>query len=175
MESDGSITIDLDDDDLGAAGGPAITRIAYGRHLRVLLVDDRHESVERFVHSAADSVLDVRLEVVDDVGAALDRLRRATRKSQRRHAPDIVVANLTDADNHRLLADLRDDPDLDVPVVVLTRAAGADAERRSFALGAAGHLVSPTGDYERVALIHALPDYVPRARAAHAQLEANQG
>lgn len=170
MDAEGRNTIDLHDE--GGHGG--ITRLSYGRHLRVLLVDDRVESVERFLRSADESVLDVRVEVVADVGSALSRLRRTTTRRNGAHAPDVVVVHLADGDNHRLLADVRAEPGLDVPVVVLAHATDRDAERRSFALGAAGHLVSPSGDYERLALIHALPDYVPRARAAHAQLEANQ-
>jgi CheY-like chemotaxis protein len=170
MDPEGSSTIDLHDE-----GHPAgITRLSYGRHLRVLLVDDRADSVERFRRSADDSVLDVRVEVVGDVGSALSRLRRASSRRDGARAPDVVVTGLADGDNHRLLADVRAEDALDVPVVVLTRAADPEAERRSFALGAAGHLVSPSGEYERLALIHALPDYVPRARAAHVELESHQ-
>lgn len=170
MDPEGSSAIDVDDE----GGHAGITRLSYGRHLRVLLVDDRQESVERFLRAADESVLDVRVEVVADVGSALTRLRRTTARRNGTRAPDVVVVHLADGDNHRLLADVRAEPELDVPVVVLAHVADRDAERRSFALGAAGHLVSPSGDYERLALIHALPDYVPRARAAHAELEANQ-
>jgi hypothetical protein len=49
---------------------------------------------------------------------------------------------------------------------VLSDDTGPALERRSFALGAAGHMRSPDRQYERVALIHTLPDFLPQVRTA---------
>lgn len=152
-----------------------ITRLDYGRHVRVLLVEADSEVAEAFVQAGHESVLDVRVEVVDDPGAAIARLERSNAQRRRKPLPDIIVTSVAVPEAHRLLEMLQDDSQFDgIPVLVLAPSASAQAERRSFALGAVAHLVAPTRDYERVALMHALPDFIPRARAAHAHLESHR-
>ena len=156
----------------GRAGG--VTRLDYGRHLRVLLVEDDDVQREHFLRAASHSVLDVVVDVVDGVDAAIERLGRTGGRA-RRTRPDIVICDLDDAENLRLLTErAAAETAIDVPVVVMSTSPGPDTERRAFALGAAAHFTTPSGESERLALVHALPDYVPRARAAHAQLEAHQ-
>ena len=151
-----------------------VTRLAYGRHLRVLLVDGDADSAEAFLAAADEAVLDVAVEVAPSVDDALDHLVRAAAQ-RRRKLPDIVISATAIDESHQLLTRLRSDGRFDaVPVLVLSHEAGANLERRSFSLGAAGHLRAPRVDYERVALVHALPDFMPTARAALAQLESRR-
>lgn len=157
------------------ADGTRVTRLDYGRHIRVLLVEPDHEVAEAFTRAGHESVLDVRVEVVDDPEAAIARLERSTAQLRRRTMPDIVLTSTAIAEAHRLLEMLQNDSRFDeLPVLVLAPSAAPQTERRSFALGAVAHLVAPTRDYERVALMHALPDFIPRARAAHAELESRR-
>lgn len=152
-----------------------VTRMSYGRHIRVLLVEADPANADAFTRAADESVLDVRVESVPDPDAALGRLERSVGPLLRKPLPDVVVTSLDMPDAHRLLELLHDDSRFDgVPVIVLAAAASSQAERRSFALGAAAHLVAPRRDYERVALVHALPDFIPRARAAHSHLESHR-
>jgi CheY-like chemotaxis protein len=165
LDSDGS----LDED------GHRVTRLAYGRHIRVLLVESDAGRSTDFARAADESVLDVRVETVPSVEATLGRLERATGPLLRRPLPDVIVVALPSAESHRLLELLQLDSRFDdVPMIVLADTAAPSAERRSFALGATAHLVAPRQDYERVALIHALPDFIPRARAVHAHLESHR-
>ena len=151
-----------------------VSRLAYGRHLRVLLVDGDEDSAGAFLAAAEESVLDVRVEVALDVDDAMERLDRSAGR-RRRGWPDIVISAVEVADSHDLLGRLRDDDRFgDVPVIVLSGESNTALERRSFSLGAAGHLRTPRVDYERVALVHALPDFMPTARAALAQLESRR-
>lgn len=151
-----------------------VTRLAYGRHLRVLLVDGDERSAESFLAAADEAVLDVAVDVAAGVDDALERLARSAAQ-RRRKLPDIVISAVPIDESHQLLTRLRNDGRFDaVPVLVLSHEAGANLERRSFSLGAAGHLPAPRVDYERVALVHALPDFMPTARAALAQLESRR-
>lgn len=152
---------------------PHVTRLSYGRHLRVLLVDGDDASSEEFHLAAEEAVLDVHVERATSVDDAMERLAKAL--GRRRRLPDILVSALEVADSHLLLTALRDDVRFDdLPVLVLSQDPTASLERRSFALGAAGHLRTPRVDYERVALVHTLPDFMPNARAALAQLESRR-
>ncbi|MDZ7677725.1 MAG: hypothetical protein U5K29_04165 [Acidimicrobiales bacterium] len=149
-----------------------VTRLSYGRHLRVLLVESDTDRADAFTRAAIESVLDVAVEPADGVDEALSRLERSTGALLRRPMPDVAVVGVDMPEAHRLLEILRSDTRFDsLPVIVLAETASPEAERRSFALGATAHLVAPRRDYERVALIHALPDFIPRARAVHASLE----
>lgn len=149
-----------------------ITRLDYGRHVKMLLVDSDPDSASSFERAGAESVLDVRIETATSVDEALARLGPSTAPLLRRSMPDVVVLSLPTVEAHRFLETLRDDPSHDdLPVIVLAESGASEAERRSFALGAAAHLVAPSRDYERVALMHALPDFIPSARAVHANLE----
>lgn len=151
-----------------------VTRLAYGRHLRVLLVDADDTSAAAFLAAADESVLDVTVEVADSVDDTIDRLVNGV-SGRRKRLPDILVAALAITASHELLTRLRDDERLaDVPVLVLASERDSKLERRSFSLGAAGHLPAPRVDYERVALVHALLDFMPTARAALAQLESRR-
>jgi CheY-like chemotaxis protein len=155
--------------------GVRVSRLDYGRHLRVLLVDGDDETAGAFLAAAEEAVLEVRVEVASGVDDAMERLDRAVGQRRRRGWPDIVISALDVAASHDLLGRLRDDDRFDaVPVIVLSEESSASLERRSFALGAAGHLRAPRVDYERVALVHALPDFMPTARAALAQLESRR-
>jgi CheY-like chemotaxis protein len=152
-----------------------VTRLAYGRHIRVLLIESDAANADAFTRAADESVLDVRVEHVDDADSAVARLERSVGPLLRKPLPDVVVVSLDMPDTHRLLEMLRDDARFDgLPMIVLAANASPQAERRSFALGATAHLVAPRQDYERVALVHALPDFMPRARAAHAHLESHR-
>ena len=149
-----------------------ITRLDYGRHVRMLLVDTDPDSAAAFDRAGAESVLDVRLETATSIDDAIERLSRSATTLLRRARPDVVVLSLPTPEAHRFLEILRDDATHDdLPVIVLAESGASEAERRSFALGATAHLVAPSRDYERVALIHALPDFIPSARAIHASLE----
>jgi CheY-like chemotaxis protein len=151
-----------------------VTRLAYGRHIRVLLIDADADNADAFSQAAEESVLDVRVETLDTVEAALGRLERQSGPRLRRPTPDVVVVSLPTPEAHRLLGAMQDDPRIDdIPIIVLAETSRADAERRSFALGATAHMAAPRRDYERVALVHALPDFIPSARAAHAHLESH--
>ncbi|MBK5222043.1 MAG: hypothetical protein JJE52_04035 [Acidimicrobiia bacterium] len=159
---------DVDVSNSGVGSGH-VTRLIYGRHLRVLLVEADPDAAAAFADAAEESVLDVRVEVAIGVDAAVTSLQRSMEPRRRRTPPDIIVSSLSVPHSHQLLTFLRDDSRFDLlRVVVLAAESDARLERRSFALGAAGHLVAPRRDYERVALVHALPDFMPRARAAHA-------
>ncbi|MFP4511943.1 MAG: hypothetical protein ACLFRV_03240 [Acidimicrobiales bacterium] len=163
--------LDHGPDDAAPEAWP-VTRLSYGRHLRVLLVESDTDQAAAFTRAAVESVLDVAVEPVDGVDEALSRLERSTGALLRRPMPDVAVIGVDMAEAHRLLEILHGDTRFDsLPVIVLAETASPDAERRSFALGATAHLVAPRRDYERVALIHALPDFIPRARAVHANLE----
>lgn len=152
-----------------------VTRLSYGRHLRVLLVAPDEGTARPFLDAAEESVLDVNVEVAVGAGDALSRLCRSQSQRLRRSTPDVVVSLVAVEDCHQLLRDLRDDSRFDLlPVIVLSDDATPGLERRSFALGAAGHLRTPRRDYERVALVHALPDFIPTARAAHLQIESRR-
>lgn len=155
--------------------GARVTRLDYGRHIRVLLVESDPEVAASFTRAGHESVLDVRVEIAEDPEATIARLERSIAQLRRKPLPDIVVVSIETSEAHRLLEMLQDDSRFDgLPVLVLAPSASSQAERRSFALGAVAHLVAPTRDYERVALMHALPDFIPRARAAHAQLESHR-
>jgi CheY-like chemotaxis protein len=171
----------LDDHDTGLyevvadSDGTRVTRLAYGRHLRVLLVEADLDRAGAFTRAADESVLDVRVEHVTDVDATLSRLERASHSLLRRPLPDVIVVSLPTTDAHDLLEVLKLDERFDaMPILVLNETADPAAERRAFSLGATAHLVTPRRDYERVALVHALPDFIPRARAAHAHLESHR-
>jgi CheY-like chemotaxis protein len=152
-----------------------VTRLAYGRHLRVLLVESEERRAADFVRAADESVLDVRVDHVIDTDEALARLERASGALLRRPLPDVIVVSLPVEESHRLLELLQPDDRLEqMPILVLAEHTNPVAERRSFALGATAHLVTPRQDYERVALVHALPDFIPRARAVHAHLESHR-
>lgn len=184
MSDEGSVVTEREDESSGAvqAGdvtdvAPAdirhVTRLSYGRHLRILLVDADDDSAAAFDRAAEEAVLDVHVDRASGVDDAVDRLVRAV--GRRRRVPDIVVSSLDVDDSHLLLTRLRADERLDgIPVLVLSHDPTASLERRSFALGAAGHLRIPRVGYERVALVHALPDFMPNARAALAKLEARR-
>lgn len=149
-----------------------VTRLSYGRHLRVLLVESDTDQADAFTRAAIESVLDVAVEPAEGVDEALSRLERSTGALLRRPMPDVAVVGVGMPEAHRLLEILRGDTRFDsLPVIILAETASPEAERRSFALGATAHLVAPRRDYERVALIHALPDFIPRARAVHASIE----
>lgn len=147
-----------------------VTRLTYGRHIRVLLVDDDPDHAASFVAAAHESVLDVTVDTVD-VEEALARLGRSGTPRPRRQPPDVVVVSLEITEAHRFLETVNQSDGERLPTLVLAKHASPVAERRSFALGATAHLVAPRRDYERVALIHALPDFIPSARAFHANLE----
>ncbi len=156
-------------------GTTRITRLNYGRHVRMLLVEPDPQAAAAFIRAGDESVLDVRIEVVDDPEVAVARLERSFSPRLRKAAPDVVVTSIEVSEAHRLLELIRLDPRFDdLPVLVLAPTAAPSDERRSFGLGAAGHLVTPTRDYERVALMHALPDFIPSARAAHAHLQSHR-
>lgn len=151
-----------------------VTRLAYGLHLTVLLVSA--DDVEPFRQAAEESVLDVRIETVPTSEATVARLERSGGGSlRRRPLPDAIVVALPIQEAHHLLEQIQgDDRFGEVPTIVLTDVSSPELERRSFKLGAAAHLPVPRRDYERVALVHALPDFMPRARAVHAQLESHR-
>ncbi|MGY6501523.1 MAG: hypothetical protein ACXIVQ_11625 [Acidimicrobiales bacterium] len=150
-----------------------VTRLTYGLHLTVLLVcaDD----AEPFRQAAEESVLDMHIDSVPTAEATLARLERSGSGLRRRPLPDAIVLALPIADSHTLLATIRSDHRYaEVPLIVLTGTSSPELERRSFKLGAVAHLPIPRRDYERVALVHALPDFMPRVRARHAQLESHR-
>lgn len=152
-----------------------VTRMSYGRHLRVLLVAPDDAAADPFLAAAEESVLDVNVEVALGSADAMSRLCRSVTQRLRRSTPDVVVSLLEVEECHQLLAQLRDDSRFDLlPVIVLSDDPSPGLERRSFAFGAAGHLRTPRRDYERVALVHALPDFIPTARAAHLQIESER-
>ncbi len=164
-------------EDFGSLGGEdtwRVSRLTYGRNVRVLLVESDPARAAAFERAAEESVLQVTVEQVDGLDAAVDRLGRRGSAIRRRVEPDIMLISLEITEAHRLLDAVQRDTRHDsLPIIVLADTGSAEAERRSFALGATGHLVAPRQDYERVALIHALPDFMPsaRARAQHADLE----
>lgn len=169
--NDGDADLDATDDGYDPEH-THITRLDYGRHVRMLLVDSDPDSAASFERAGAESVLDVRIETATSVDEAIDRLGHSTTTLLRRSIPDVVLLSLPTVESHRFLETLRDDPTHDdLTVIVLAESGASEAERRSFALGAAAHLVAPSRDYERVALMHALPDFIPSARAVHANLE----
>jgi CheY-like chemotaxis protein len=170
-ESDQGSTYEVGDDDHDRR----VTRLAYGRHLRVMLVESEEPRAADFTRAADESVLDVRVEHASDAEIALARLERTSGSLMRRPLPDVILVSLPTDEAHRLLERLQHDERFDqMPILVLADTANPVAERRSFALGATAHLVAPRQDYERVALVHALPDFIPRARAVHAHLESHR-
>jgi CheY-like chemotaxis protein len=166
-DTDGSLSAAFDPISLDSM---AVTRLTYGRHIRVLLVDDDPQHAAAFVDAARESVLDVTVDTVDTIEDALARLERSGTPRLRRQ-PDVIVVSLEISEAHRLLEMTNQHDGKRLPTLVLAKHASPVAERRSFALGATAHLVAPRRDYERVALIHALPDFIPSARAFHAHLE----
>jgi CheY-like chemotaxis protein len=160
-------------DALGGSAEPDVTGLAqvvrrlYGRPLQVLLVIDDDSEAALFADAAEESVLDVGVEVVDGVEAATAHLERATTGRRRRQVPDVVVSALAIDESHRLLSALRAQTAANAfPVVVLSDDTRPAVERRSFSLGASGHMRAPDRSYQRVALIHTLPDFLPQFRAA---------
>ena len=144
-----------------------VVRRLYGRPLRVVLVTADAEAALAFTEAAEESVLDVSVEVLAGVEEAIAHLERALSSKRRRHVPDVVVSALDVDESHRLLASWRPATATDaVPIIVLSDENRPGLERRSFALGAAGHMRAPHRQYERVALIHALPDFLPQFRPA---------
>lgn len=157
---------DLDSLD-GLSGLADVVRRHYGRPLQVLLVLDDPDAAEAFAVAAEESVLDVGIEVVDGVDGALIHIGQMLAERRHRSIPDVVVCALPIEESHRLLDALRPQTEADAfPVIVLSDETGPALERRSFALGAAGHMRSPDSQYERVALIHTLPDFLPQFRSA---------
>jgi len=149
------------------AGIASVVRHLYGRPLQVLLVTDDDESAALFADAAEESVLDVGVQVLGGVDEALDHIKRALSSKRRRGAPDVVVCSLDLEESHRLLAALRPETQADAfPVIILSDDIRPALERRSFELGAAGHMKAPDRRYQRVALIHALPDFLPQFRAS---------
>jgi CheY-like chemotaxis protein len=149
------------------AGLAQVVRRLYGRPLRVVLVTDDDDSAAHFGEAAEESVLDVSVEVLSGVDEAIERLDRALSGRRRRNVPDVVVSALEIDESHRLLSTWRPASVTDaVPIIVLSDDNRPGLERRSFALGAAGHMRAPDRQYERVALIHALPDFLPQFRPA---------
>ena len=162
--SDEALATTADPDVTGLA---QVVRRLYGRPLQVLLVIDDDAEAALFGDAAEESVLDVGIEVVDGVDAATAHLTRATTGRRRRQVPDVVVSALDIDESHRLLSALRAETAANAfPVVVLSDDIRPAVERRSFALGASGHMRAPDRSYQRVALIHTLPDFLPQFRAA---------
>lgn len=158
--------VDLGDAE-GVAGVAQAVRRLYGRPLHVLLVTDDPSAAILFADAAEESVLDVDVEVVGAVDEAVDKLKRLLDTRRRRGVPDVVVAALDIEESHRLLEAVRPQTAADAfPVVVLSDDSRPALERRSFSLGAAGHLRAPDRQYQRVALIHTLPDFLPQFRKA---------
>src|SRR5690606_30859416 len=154
---------------------PRVSRLDYGRHLRVLLVEADDEQATALERAADESVLDIHVERVASIEATLSRLERTSAPLLRKPLPDVIVLSLPTADAHHLLEVLQLDERFDaMPIIVLNDTADPAAERRAFSLGATAHLVPPRRDDERVALMHALPDFIPRARAVHAHLESHR-
>jgi CheY-like chemotaxis protein len=163
------------DDRASRTDVPRVSRLDYGRHLKVLLVDADDEQADALSRAAEESVLDIHVERVASIDATLTRLERASGAILRKPLPDVIVVALPTPETHQLLEILQLDDRFDeMPIIVLNEAADPAAERRAFALGATAHLVTPRRDYERVALMHALPDFIPRARAVHAHLESHR-
>jgi CheY-like chemotaxis protein len=149
------------------AGLAGVVRRLYGRPLHVLLVTDDDESAALFADAAEESVLDVGVQVLGGVDEAHDHITRALASKRRRGVPDVVVCSLAIEESHRLLVALRPETQADAfPVIVLSDDTRPALERRSFELGAAGHMKAPDRRYQRVALIHALPDFLPQFRAS---------
>lgn len=162
----GETTVDELQADTAAGLAHAVRRL-YGRQLHVLLVIDDEDEAALFADAAEESVLDVGIEVVAGVDEAAAHIQRAIANRRRKGVPDVVVSALDIDESHRLLAALRSQTQDDVfPVVILSDDGRPGLERRSFALGASGHLRAPERRYERVALIHTLPDFLPQLRVA---------
>lgn len=156
-------TVETDD---GIAGLARVVRRHYGRPLQVLLVTDDEDSAAAFADAAEESVLDVGIEVTADVDEAVAHVQKALGSRRRRGVPDVVVTAVEVDESHRLLEELRAQTEADAfPVIVLSDDPLPSQERRSFALGAAVHLRAPDRQYQRVALIHALPDFLPQFRS----------
>src|SRR5690606_17790350 len=160
---------------------PRVSRVDYGRHLKVLLVGAGDEQADALSRAAEDSVLDSHVERVAGIDATLTRLEPATGATRREPLPCRTVVALPPPDAPPPPSTLQpreilhlDDRFDEMPIIAHNAAADPPAERRASALGATAHLVTPRRDYERVALMHALPDFIPRARAVHAHLESHR-
>lgn len=150
----------------GIAGLARVVRRHYGRPLQVMLVTEDEESAAAFADAAEESVLDVGVQVMASVDDAVAHVQKALGSRRRRGVPDVVVTAVEVDESHRLLEELRTQTEADTfPVIVLSDDPRPAQERRSFALGAAGHMRAPDRQYQRVALIHALPDFLPQFRS----------
>lgn len=124
------------------------------KHVEILLVEDSETDVDLMREVMEDSKLSNNLHVVMDGVAALKYLRnQAGYESAVR--PDIILLdlNLPKKDGREVLAEIKNDPDLqDIPVVVLTSSKAEEDIYRSYKLHANCYVTKPL-DLEQFALI----------------------
>lgn len=110
---------------------------------RILLVEDNHGDAQLIRIALTESLPDARLSVATDGEQALSAIMTAGLRP-----PDLVLLdlNLPRMNGHEVLSQLRSAEDPAVrrmPVVVLTSSRADSDVRRSYELGACGHIAKP--------------------------------
>lgn len=124
------------------------------KHVEILLVEDSETDVDLMREVMEDSKLSNNLHVVMDGVAAINYLRQQE-EYENAVRPDIILLdlNLPKKDGREVLAEIKNDPDLqDIPVVVLTSSKAEEDIYRSYKLHANCYVTKPL-DLEQFALI----------------------
>ena len=129
--------------------------------IEVLLVEDDPGDVLMTREAFEEHKLRNRLNVVSDGAQALAYLRREAPFADAPR-PDLVLLdlNLPKRDGREVLAEIKDDPDLQqIPVVVLTTSQADEDIVRSYRLHANAYVTKPV-DFDRfIAVVRQIDDF----------------
>lgn len=127
-----------------------------GRPVHILLVEDNPGDVELTKQGLKEGKVSVHLDVVVDGAQAMAFLRQ-----QGRHAganrPDIVLLdlNLPGKDGREVLAEIRDDPELEtIPIAVLTTSDADEDILQAYKLKANCYITKPVDFDQFVKIVH---------------------
>jgi two-component system, chemotaxis family, response regulator Rcp1 len=132
-----------------------------GRPVEILLVEDSPSDAALTRAALQEGRIANRLSVVCDGEEAMQYLRREGRYSQATR-PDLILLdlNLPRKDGREVLAEVKDDPDLQIiPVIVLTTSAAEADVLRAYRLHANSYVTKPVGLEDFLDAIRGIEDF----------------
>ena len=134
---------------------------AFGSPAHILLVEDNPGDVRLIQESMKENKLRNDLSIVGDGMEAMAFLRREGRYASAPR-PDLILLdlNLPRKDGRELLAEIKQDPELNrIPVVILTSSTAEQDILRSYNLQANCYIVKPIDLDQFVEVVKAIEDF----------------